>query len=96
MPCMAYSFVLLLAVSTLLLGCIDAIDTDAHHGAPDDQHRIHETMEIGGMTYHKFVERFGERMEASPRQWPDPRAVFRELDEDLDGMLSDREIQEFS
>ena len=81
----------------LLLGVahIRAIDTDAHHGAPDDQHRIHESEVVGGMTYHKFVERFGDRIKASPRRWPDPRAVFRELDEDIDGMLSDREIQEF-
>ena len=63
---------------------------------------LHHDASTYGMAYHSFVERFGGRVRASPADWgksgtlEPEREVFLALDEDLDGIVSDEEIQRFS
>jgi len=59
------------------------------------RHPTEEGLYQEGMVYYQFLERFGPRIRHSPKQWESERKVFLALDEDLDGLISDREIQNF-
>ena len=89
---------LAMLVGVTVVGVAEGVGDDA--GSPLGD--LHHDASTYGMPYHLFLERFGPRVRSSSvKTWGEAgnlepeREVFLALDEDLDGLISDEEIQHF-